>query len=76
MFRQNSSCSDVLVVSGQRLFSPTSLSLSSGLLSSNLRLRFSAPSDTGEELLPLFRAGPFSLATTRGIVLTFFSSGY
>ena len=39
IFRQNSSCSDVLVVSGQRLFSPTSLSLSLGLLSNNLRLR-------------------------------------
>ncbi len=32
--------------------------------------------DTGEVFLPLFRALPFSLATTRGIVFTFFSSGY
>ena len=76
IFRQNSSCSDVLAVSGQRLFSPTSLSLSLGLLSNNLRLRFSAPFDTRRVFLPLLRAGPFSLATTRGIVFTFFSSGY
>ena len=33
-------------------------------------------SDTGGVFLPLFRATPFSLATTRGIVFTFFSSGY
>ena len=32
--------------------------------------------DTREELLPLLRAPPLSLATTHGIVLTFFSSGY
>ena len=32
--------------------------------------------DTREVFLPLLRAPPFSLATTRGIVLTFFSSGY
>ena len=32
--------------------------------------------DTRAVLLPLLRAPPFSLATTRGIVFTFFSSGY
>ena len=32
--------------------------------------------DTGRVFLPFFRASPFSLATTRGIVFTFFSSGY
>ena len=33
-------------------------------------------SDTKGVFLPLLRALPFSLATTRGIVITFFSSGY
>ena len=32
--------------------------------------------DTGIVLLQFLRAPPFSLATTRGIVFTFFSSGY
>ena len=32
--------------------------------------------DTRGELLPLLRAPPLSLATTHGIVFTFFSSGY
>ena len=76
MFRQNSSCSDVLAVSGHKPLSPTSLSLSLGLLSNNLRLGFYAPFDTRGVFLPLLRAPPFSLATTRGIVFTFFSSGY
>ena len=38
IFRQNSSCSDVLVVSFSLTLSPTSLSLSSGYLSRYLRL--------------------------------------
>ena len=38
LFRQNSSCSDVLVVSLSLIFSPTSLSLSLGYLSRYLRL--------------------------------------
>ena len=38
--------------------------------------RIIAAIDTREELLPLLRAPPLSLATTHGIVLTFFSSGY
>ena len=76
IFRQNSSCSDVLFVSSALILSPTSLSLSLGYLSRYLRLGLLLHIDTREELLPLLRAPPLSLATTHGIVFTFFSSGY
>ena len=76
IFRQNSSCSDVLFVSSALILSPTGLSPSSEYLSRYLRLELLLHIDTRRELLPPLRAPPLSLATTHGIVITFFSSGY
>ena len=78
-FRQDSSCPDVLRIPLSRLrISPTGLSPSSICLSR----QFGYPSACHVAvltprvfLLPVW-ATPISLATTFGIVFTFFSSGY
>ena len=78
-FRQDSSCPDVLRIPLSRLWiSPTGLSPSAICLSR----QFGYPSACHVAvltprvfLLPVW-APPISLATTLGIVLTFFSSGY
>ena len=78
-FRQDSSCPDVLRIPLSRLWiSPTGLSPSSICLSR----QFGYPSACHVAvltprvfLLPVW-APPISLATTFGIVFTFFSSGY
>ena len=75
IFRQNSSCSDVLVVSALKSFRLQDCHfLLSGFPTCSAKI--SSASDTRAVFLQLLWALPFSLATTHGIVFTFFSSGY
>ena len=76
LFRQNSSCSDVLVVpktSNLFAYKPVTF-FGSAFQPYSAKINFAF--DTRVVLLQLLRAPPLSLATTRGIVFTFFSSGY
>ena len=75
LFRQNSSCSDVLVVSTLKPFRLRDCH-SLWLVFPDYSARISSASDTRAVFLQLLWAIPLSLATTHGIVFTFFSSGY
>ena len=78
-FRQNSSCSDVLRIPlSLSTISPTGLSPSLICLSKQFgyRVKYYIAVLTPSVFLQTVWAPPISLATTFGIVFTFFSSGY
>ena len=78
-FRQDSSCPDVLRIPlDLSTVSPTGLSPSAIRLSRRFgyRVKYLFAVLTPQVFLPAVWASPISLATTFGIVFTFFSSGY
>ena len=75
IFRQDSSCLDVLVVASCLKFLNTGLLPSSAHLSRCVLLTLNIHVATPLVFLPMVRALPISLATTFGIDFSFFSSG-